>query len=236
MGWCISSLTPVISLSPTFFLSASFSLLCSLPTFILYLSSTCSFRLLVSTSLELQPAASAFMVPTLPSSSWFDFSFFFNGFSLPVLSAFIPTAFIFPFPKSDVWKQESDRSGDCWLLIGWLALVLVWLLALGGGVFSFGDTSRTQGTDQPMSFASLGLVSPQVPASCPRAPFSSWTVVEPFHLEGAVRIAIPVTDMPVLFFDLPAGNHPLLIHVPGHSQRMLLLYTSLGSLKTVTFV
>ena len=51
-----------------------------------------------------------------------------------------------------------------------------------------------------------------------------------------MSVIITVIDMSGPFYYLLAGTHTLLIHMPGHSKRILLLYVILGSQKLVTFV
>lgn len=75
---------------------------------------------------------------------------------------FIPTTFIFPFPNSDAWKQESDRSEGFLVVDGLVGFGVGLIVGLGVVVcFHLGIPLCT--TNQLMNCASLGLVSSSGP-------------------------------------------------------------------------
>lgn len=79
---------------------------------------------------------------------------------------FIPTAFIFPFPNSDAWKQESDQSGGFLVVDRFVGFGVGLIFGLGVVFvyFHLGIHSAPQVTNQLMNCASLGLVSSSGPS------------------------------------------------------------------------
>ena len=146
MSWVLTSGT--LSLACLLLSSCLFPSFSAMLTPYLYsvFSSTCNFCLFVSISLEFQLPL-LFMVPTLCSSSWFDFFFFFLMASL-YLSFQLP----FPLPSSSPFPAQMPGSRIVMGLrilgrwyVGWL---WCWFGFGFWGVsclFSFGDTNLHHG-------------------------------------------------------------------------------------------